>query len=194
MARARGSLHTRRCTLRRLFRWRSQPSIITLTLSLPFAVKATVAITRMVLPLENYPPGSSPWGNVRVRGADQHLGDNAIGLCTGDQQRSDSLLHKDGNHGILVPLTGSRLVFVHKPRTNLNSCQLSCDGRASGRNSTLPDMSIERFMECYKEYGFVRIEANPGDMIFLERTRPHRVLSTPGSIALTLTASNIYWT
>jgi hypothetical protein len=128
--------------------------------------------------------------------------------------RGDSYLHTDGNHGILAVLKGTRVAYVHAPNVNdlERRCQLDTTG-ADGHNQVPED----KMKEIYHDHEFVRFVAQPGDLtiqerffmtacfigdvIFLNRTRPHRFISEPGSIAISICAAfrpsietpSVYW-
>jgi hypothetical protein len=88
-----------------------------------------------------------------------------IATHVGGNNNGDSTLHKDGNHGILLVLRGSRTIFVHTPNVDdfNNPCTLDIDGRPAAQ---LPERQMN---EVYREHNFVKFEAKPGDLSVTQR-------------------------
>jgi hypothetical protein len=122
-------------------------------------------------------------------------------IATGDSQRSDSRLHVDGSHSILLILKGSRLVYIHPEHLDgAKKCpaHLWEDGAQQ--------IDLDKFDAGHSKLGFVAFPVEPGDLIsqsqgcaknascatgdivFIERRRPHRIVANAGAVALSFTA------
>lgn len=115
----------------------------------------------------------TPWTNVRCKDPKPGKGAEVVAISTGEAcDFSDSRLHHDGMHHMLVAVKSHRTVFVWEAALADGACPLK------------EDMPAEEFATRYKELGFARVRLEEGDVMLLERHRAHRVLGSPSSSAV----------
>lgn len=102
--------------------------------------------------------------------------------------RSQSTLHYDANHNLLLVLQGSKTIYLFSPELTsvIEPKSIFCE---SPNHSNLPFMRIKEISEellkdsKYERKGFV-ITVNPGEAIFIPEGWWHQVESTKYTVAL----------
>jgi hypothetical protein len=112
-----------------------------------------------------------------------------IAVHTGMRSSSDSGLHTDGTHHLLLVTKGTRTVFMYKPAVNDHTCPL-LSLELEEKSAPIP---VDLFDQNYEQFGFERVEVHAGDAILIERYRAHRVIGHPGSSGIILPVSILEW-
>jgi hypothetical protein len=130
-------------------------------------------------------PSGTPWQNVTINNK-LEVRDAAIAFITGECRQSDSGLHKDSTHHLLVALKGSRRVYLHAATVATLACTLPHEGYLDSEQ-----IPIEEFEATHAEHGFVSVDLEAGDALFIEKDRVHRAVGNAGSVGVAFCCSKL---